>query len=93
MKRYQIIYRRCKCSYTAEALERSEYTRDIAPLEDDHDYLVAAVKHFCELHMMAGSNAHINTVDANTRCNLYQEWLYSDRWGARGLIIAETLTD
>ena len=89
MKKYQVEYKKLVLHYTAEKL--AEVARDygVYDIQDDHDFLHVAVKHFCFTHFMYGNAAHLDTYDAKTRGCLFQDWQYQPNGTFKGWISAK----
>jgi hypothetical protein len=90
-KKYQVEYGKSKLSYTAETLEQHTYEHGVEIMEDDNDYLTAAVKWFCYTHFMYGASAHLNQWDAETRGRRLQEWEYQPNGAFKGWIYARVI--
>lgn len=90
MKKYEIEYKNIKIAYTAEKLENAakELSIEWYEMQDNHDYLVIAVKWFCHTHFMYGNAAHLEQYDAETRGHKVQEWKYQPNGTFKGWICA-----
>ena len=86
--KYKVEYKNSKAIYTADKLENVAHGYGIYELEDDHDYLCVAVKHFCATHFMYGNAAHLEQYDAETRGDKWQEWKYQPNGNFKGWISA-----
>lgn len=97
MKKYHVEYKRCKGTYTAEALEREarKYGRPDLVEEpmDDCDWLKCAVHVFLSAHFMSGGNAELDTEDADTEGRAWQRWIYRSCGSSPGRINATTITE
>ena len=95
MKKYQVEYGKSKVSYTAEKLEEAAKELGIEwyEMQDDHDYLTAAVKWFCHTHFMFASGAHLKQYDAETRGQKLQEWEYQPNGTFKGWIYARVIEE
>ena len=76
MKKYVVEFKRSKVSYTAEKLESVARDHGYYGELRDSDRLAIAVKHFCCTHFMWEGAAHCESVDAETRGDLTQNWQY-----------------
>jgi hypothetical protein len=92
-KVFEVEYKKSKVSYTAETLEKHTFEHGIPVLEDDHDYLAAAVRWFCHTHFMYAGGAHLKQYDAETRGRKFQEWEYRPNGNFKGLICARVLAN
>lgn len=96
MKKYTIEYGKSKASYTAAKLESVAREYGHYELEHgarDHDYLACAVDLFCATHFMWGGAAHLDSCDAQTRGDLFQDYQYQPNGAFRGWIHAITTED
>lgn len=91
IRRYQIEYGKCKCTYSAERLRQFAKREGYEIPYDAYDYLSVAIKLFCWNHLMCSSEAHLNSVDVSTRGREYQEWQYQPQGGHGGWIYARTV--
>lgn len=91
MKKYQVEYGKSKLSYTAATLEQHTYEHGVEIMEDDNDYLTAAVKWFCYTHFMYGGSANLKQYDAETRGRKLQEWEYQPNGRFKGWIYARVI--
>ncbi len=93
IKMYQVEYRNSKVAYTAETLDKHMFEHGVPVLEEDRDYLTAAVKWYCYTHFMSSgpSSIHLNQCDAETRGGRLQEWQYQPYGVFRGWIYARVI--
>lgn len=94
VKKYEVEYGRITVHYTQEKLQSvlSEYRLYEYEL-NDHDYLEAAVKHFCATHFMWRGAAHMKQYDAETRGRKLQEWEYQPNGKFKGWIYARVIEE
>ena len=87
-KVYRIEYKKSKARYTRGQLVAVARDCGLYDMEDDHDFLVCAMRHYCRTHFMAWGGARLDCYDADTRGCLWQEWLYQPDGAFRGRIHA-----
>ena len=88
IKKIEVEYKNCKVTYTLEKLEEVARNYGVYDLEDTHDYMVAAVKHFCYTHFMSENSAHLACYDADTHGRTWQEYNYTPNGTFKGKINA-----
>ncbi len=87
--KYVVEYKKSKVGYDAAALEKVAREYGVYELNSDHDYLTAAVMHFCATHFMCGAAAHLHQYDADTRGDKWQVWQYQPNGCFKGWIYAD----
>ena len=90
--KYKVEYKNSKATYTADKLENVAHEYGIYELENDNDYMQAAVMYFCATHFMYGNAAHLDQYDAESRGDKWQEWKYQPNGNFKGWISA-SVTD
>jgi len=93
IRRYQIEYGKCRCTYSAERLRQFAKREGYEIPDNAYDYLSMAIKLFCWNHFMWSANAHLNSYDAATRGRELQEWQYQPQGCRGGWIYARTVEE